>query len=74
LTAALGLVCPFSPRATDWSAQLRTPLRADCEREQMQQKPLLDNLVGAGQQGGGDIDAERTSRLQVNDELEFGRL
>ena len=36
-------------------------------------KSLLDHLVGAGQHGCGDFDAERLGRLQVDDELESGR-
>ena len=34
---------------------------------------LLDHLVGARQQCGWNLDAERFGRLQIDDELKFGR-
>ena len=37
-----------------------------------QQKELLDNLVGAGEQRGRNVDAYRLGGLQVDDQLEFG--
>ena len=35
---------------------------------------LLDHLVGAGEQGGRHLDAERSSSLGVDDQFELGRL
>jgi hypothetical protein len=37
-------------------------------------KLLLDHIVGAGGQTGRHLDAECLSGLEVNDELELGRL
>ena len=34
----------------------------------------FDHLVGDGEQRGRHVDAERPGRLQVDDELELGRL
>jgi hypothetical protein len=34
----------------------------------------LDHLVGAGEQGGWDIDADRLGGLEIENQLEFGRL
>ena len=34
---------------------------------------LLDHLVGAGEQRRWNLKADRLGRLQVDDELEFGR-
>jgi hypothetical protein len=35
---------------------------------------LFNNLVGGGEQPGRHFDAERSRRLKVDDEFEFGRL
>jgi hypothetical protein len=32
---------------------------------------LLDHLVGAGEQRGGNVDTQDLRRLQIDDELEF---
>ena len=37
-------------------------------------KWLFDHFVGDGEQVWRDVDAERSRRLQVDDELKFGRL
>ena len=34
----------------------------------------LDHLVGAGEQRGRNLDAERACSRQIDDELELGRL
>jgi hypothetical protein len=34
----------------------------------------FDHLVGAGEQSGWDFDADRLRGLEVNDQLELGRL
>ena len=39
-----------------------------------QQATSFDHLVGAGDEGSRKIEAEGFCRLQVNDELELGRL
>jgi hypothetical protein len=39
-----------------------------------QKASLFDHLVGDGGHPRWDLDAERSSRLKVDDELEFGRL
>jgi len=56
----------------DW--QFTRPSRANSRREQMQQKkPLLDHLVGAGEQREGDVEAKRFRCCLVDDEFELGR-
>jgi hypothetical protein len=49
-------------------------LSATSRPEQMQQAPLLDCLVCAGEQLRRHLDAEQPGRLQVDDEFEFGGL
>jgi hypothetical protein len=39
-----------------------------------QQKPLLDHLIGTDKQRGRERDAERLGGLEVDDQLELGRL
>jgi hypothetical protein len=39
-----------------------------------QQSPLFDHLVGAREQRGGHVEAERLGGREINDEIEFGRL
>jgi hypothetical protein len=41
---------------------------------QQKRTRLFDHLVGDGEQGRRHLDAERPRRLQVDDELKFGRL
>src|SRR5262249_22257258 len=36
-------------------------------------QPLLDHLVGAGEQRGWHVEAERLGGLEIHDELEFSR-
>src|SRR5262245_8726633 len=46
-----------------------------CREQVQQRKPaLLDHLVGAGEQGRRHGEAEQFRRLQVDSELELGRL
>ena len=49
------------------------PGSANCRHEQMQQEPLLDQLIGAQEKRFGDCQAEGLGGGQINDELEFGR-
>jgi hypothetical protein len=35
---------------------------------------LFDHFIGAGEQHRRDFDAERSRRLEVDDQLDFGRL
>jgi hypothetical protein len=65
----------FPPRTDIRRHATERPFRATTCREQMQQKPnLLDHLVGAGEQHRGHVEAERSSRLGVDDQLELRRL
>jgi hypothetical protein len=51
------------------------PLRANTGPEQLQQKSqLFDHLVGKRQQPVRHLDAERSRRLEVDHQLELGRL
>ena len=36
--------------------------------------PFFDHLVGAREQRGGHVEAERLGGREINDEIEFGRL
>ena len=50
------------------------PGSANSRREQVQQKPLLDHLVGAAEERDRDGEAQRPGRLDVDDQLDFGGL
>jgi hypothetical protein len=52
-------------------ARLGCPLCAKSGREQVQQKPLLDHLVGVAEQRQRNGDAERLSRLEINNHFNF---
>jgi hypothetical protein len=41
-------------------------------REQVQQNPLFDHLVGGGEQCRWDVEAERLGGPEIDDKLEFG--
>ena len=44
------------------------------DRTHARQQTLLNHLIGAGEQGRWDFDAERLRGLQIDDQLELGRL
>jgi hypothetical protein len=44
------------------------------DRANRPQTLLFDHLVGAGEQRRWDLEAERSGRLEVDDELELGQL
>jgi hypothetical protein len=69
----------FALFATKSSRRSGPPFRAICCREQMQQPALREpdlfyHLVGAQQNRGRQIEAERPGHLEIDDELDFGRL
>src|SRR5215207_6716685 len=43
-------------------------------RSAMTSRRSFDHLVGAGEQGGWDVEAKRFGGVEVDDEIEFGRL
>jgi hypothetical protein len=45
-----------------------------CSKQSVQKPGLLDHLVGAAKQRNRKGDTERPSGLQVDDQLDFGRL
>jgi hypothetical protein len=45
-----------------------------CSKKRLQKPDLLDHLVGDCEQARRKGEVERPRRLQVDDELEFGRL
>jgi hypothetical protein len=50
------------------------PQRASADSFVQQTAPLFNDLVGGGEQGRRDLDAEQPSGLQVDNELELCRL
>jgi hypothetical protein len=48
------------------TAVIRCPLSANRRHEQVQQKSLLDHLVGAGEHGGRHDEAERLGGLEID--------
>ena len=49
-------------------------LSAKSGREQVQQKPLLDHIVGDREQLSRDVETERPRGLEVDNEFKLGRL
>lgn len=60
------VLCRFAPR--------RTCNEADHSRPASAEERLFNDLVGAGQQRRRDGQAQRLRRLQIDDQLELGRL
>jgi hypothetical protein len=50
------------------------PASPALDQSQQGSSPLLDHLVGAGEQRRWHFEAEHGCGLQVDDKLEFGRL
>src|SRR5262245_9411929 len=48
--------------------------RTGCEQSQQKRLSLFDHLVGAGEQRGVHVDAERLGGREINNEIELGRL
>src|SRR5262245_43735309 len=69
--ARLRGMSPVPPTAAESVRRSAPPLRAKAGCEQTQQNPhLLDHLVGAGEQRGGYVDAERQRSDQADDQIE----
>src|ERR1700745_2302607 len=58
----------------DLRADRSTAYRVSCIRVRSAHGNSFDHLVDDGEHTRGHLDAERLRRLQVQDELEFGRL
>src|SRR5262249_1361447 len=65
----------FAPKADMHTLASKCPLRAKngCEQPQ-QSNPLFDHLVGAGEQRGWHLEAERLGGIEIDHELELGQL
>src|SRR5262245_59061418 len=65
----------FTPRSRHESDILEPPLCAITGREQPQQAAqLFDHLIGGGEQRRRDREAESVRGLEINLQVEFGRL
>jgi hypothetical protein len=62
------LQCPLYPQKRTFGDKFTCPLWANSGHGD----PLLDHLVGAGEQRGWDGDAEHLRSLEVDDEFELG--
>src|SRR5262249_46275547 len=70
---------PRNVRFTPKSDQISAPQRnvAKCHKQTyavQQRTQLFDHLVGAGENGGRDVEAERPGGLEIDHQLEFHRL
>ena len=73
--SGMSALSPFSTQLRTLADPLGTAEKCQEATYAAQQRTLLfDHLVGDGEQRRRNLKAERLGRLQVNDELEFGRL
>jgi hypothetical protein len=62
----------YTPNSGQTQSQSVCPLSANSCREHVQQTMrLFDHLVGAGEYGRRDFEAQRFGRLEVNHRLKF---
>ena len=73
--SGMSALSPFSTQLRTLADPLGTAEKCQEATYAAQQRTLLfDDLIGHREQRWRHLDAERISRLQINNELEFGRL
>jgi hypothetical protein len=64
----------FAPKADKYAAILLSPLSANRDLTRCSTAPLLDHLIGGGEEWRRHFEAERLRGLEVDDQLELGGL